>query len=152
MFRFSPLKDPRAALFGLTLFSHQNPNLEKQLEMFANILDATRNSLSIIRGEMHNFEASMLSAISAPNKSETDFVTKPVSEEDPPMSYTNPNYTEPASQTNTYQNQTYLSNENTIDFNSDDQAKESLQRIMEIHPDKMNDFLDDLERLIRKYR
>lgn len=151
MFRLPPLKDPRAALFGLTLFSQQNPNLEKQLEMFANILDSTRNSLSIIRGEMHNFQASMLSAMSPP-ESQSEFVTKPVTEEEPPISYTNPNYNEPANQPDTYQNQTYPTLENNIDLNSDNEAKERLQRIMDIKPDKMNDFLDDLERLIRKYR
>ncbi|SHF02846.1 hypothetical protein [Desulforamulus putei] len=148
MFRFPPLRDPRVALFGLTLFNHANPGLEKQLEIFANILEATRNSLSAIRSEMHNFESSMFS-ITAPK---TEFTTQPVHEtvqQDAAISYTNPNYTQPASQVQ----QPYTTVQ-TMDIKDEreNQVKDQLERFIRQNPDKMNEFLDDLERLIRKYR
>lgn len=144
MFRgFPNFKDPRAALFGLTLFSHSNPGLEKQLEVFANILEATRSSLSAIRSEMHNYETSMLSA-TAPGFS-TQPVSEPVEEEINP-SYTNPNYNPP-------QSQAYPTVE-TMNAKDDSlqAVKEKLDRFMDQNPERLNSFLDDLERLIRKYR
>ncbi|MEW6063605.1 hypothetical protein P378_15895 [Desulforamulus profundi] len=148
MFRFPPFRDPRAALFGLTLFNSANPGLEKQLEVFAHILEATRNSLSVIRGEMHNFETSMLS-LTAPN---TDCTTQPVHEtvqQDATISYTNPNHTQTSSQTQ----QSYTTVQ-TMDVKDEreKQVKEQLERFIQQNPNKMNEFLDDLERLIRKYR
>ncbi|MEW6698646.1 MAG: hypothetical protein ACOY35_04320 [Bacillota bacterium] len=148
MFRFPPFNDPRVALFGLTLFNNANPSLERQLEIFANILEATRNSLSVIRGEMHNFETSMVS-IAAPK---TDFSTQPVHEtihQDPPVNYTNPNYTHTPSQAQ----QPYTTVQ-TMDVKDEreNQVRDQLERYIQNNPDKMNEFLDDLECLIRKYR
>lgn len=152
MFRFSPLRDPRAALFGLTMFSQQNPQLEKQLEMIAGILEAARNSLSVIRGEMHNFEASMLSATAAPQP-EPEFATKPVHQEEPQVSYTNPNYSQSSSMTNSYQDQSYApANDSDAMESTPENVTDQLQRLMRQNPANMNDFLDELENLIRKYR
>ena len=76
MFRFfPPLRDPRAALFGLTFFSNQSPGIEDRLENFANILETTRKSLSIIRTEMKSFETTMHSLM-VPSKQQ--YSNKPV--------------------------------------------------------------------------
>lgn len=146
MFRYDPTKDPRAALFGLSLFNHAHPGFEHQLEFFANVLEATRNSLSIIRGEVKNFETSMNSLALQPK---TEFSTQPVhqpKEEDAVSSYTNPNYAAPSSQSQSYQ-----STVETMDVKSNE-LKRSLERIIEENPNKMNEFLDELEQLINKYR
>ena len=150
MFRLPPIQDPRMALFGLTMLSQKNPAMEQQLEMVAGILEATRNSLSVIRGEMHNFQTSMYSLAAGPSD---EFKTQPVqvTEEqyttDIPMNYTNPNYPNPNPNyplpTTQEQFQPVVETMN---------AKDQLERFINANPENMKDFLDDLERLIRKYR
>ncbi|GAB6182218.1 hypothetical protein JCM14036_35370 [Desulfotomaculum defluvii] len=147
MFRF-PLGDPRLALFGLTMFSHSNPGLEKQLEFFANMLEATRNSLAVIRGEMHNYQASMTSLV--PQKME--YSTQPVQEqEDIPSNYTNPN--QPTGEEVLTQQSAY-SNVTTLDVKEEvgNQLEKQLDRLAQDNPEKINAFLNELEQLIKKYR
>ncbi|ABO49705.1 hypothetical protein Dred_1171 [Desulforamulus reducens MI-1] len=148
MFRFPLLHDPRAVLFGITLFSQNSPGLEKQLEVFANMLEATRNSLSVIRGEMHNFEASLFSSLPA---SKTEFSTKPVGEQPVPITYTNPN--QPSFEP-TITLEPTVPSAPTVDAIEEinNQLEKQLDRLAHSNPDSINEFLNDLERLIRKYR
>lgn len=149
MFRLPPINDPRVALFGLTMLSQKNPAMEQQLEMLASLLEATRNSLSVIRGEMHNFQTSVHSLAAEPSS----FTTQPVQttqEENtvdtninyanPPI-YTNPNYIPPVDQEE--QPQPVVETMN---------VRNKLERFMEENPASINDFLDELEQLIKKYR
>jgi len=135
------MKDPRVALFGLTLFSHVNPGLERQLETFASILEVTRKSLAAIRGEMQNYETSMLSAVS-PVKA--TYSTQPVHpsqvEQEPVSNYTGVNYNQPSSQI-------YMQAEE----NKQGEVKEQLVRYLDQNPDNLQDFLYELEGLLRKY-
>lgn len=143
MFRFPLLGDPRLALFGLTMFSQANPGLEKQLEFFANMLEATRNSLAVIRGEMQNYQTSMVTL--TPQKN--NFSTQPVQQQqDIPGSYTNPNQLpiEQVPQEPDY------ANVSTMEVSN--QLGKQLNRLAQRDPVKMNEFLDELEKLINKYR
>ena len=150
MFRLPPIDDPRMALFGLTMLSQKNPAMEQHLEMVAGILEATRNSLSVIRGEMRNFQASMYSLAAG---TPPEFSTQPVhaTEEqyttDIPLNYSNPNYSNP--------NPNYplpTTQEEFPPVMETMHVKDKLERVIKAIPENMKDFLDDLERLIRKYR
>ncbi|AEF94829.1 hypothetical protein Desca_1988 [Desulfotomaculum nigrificans CO-1-SRB] len=146
MFRTHPaFRDPRMMLFGLSLFSQANPNLERQLEVFANALEATRNSLSVIRGEMKNFETS-LKAVAQPDP--PPFTTQPVhlpAMEQPAAAYTDADCQQTPD--------TYQPVAGTMQVADPiAEAKERLVRFMEEKPDKLQDFLDELEALIQKYR
>ncbi|CCO09040.1 hypothetical protein [Desulforamulus hydrothermalis] len=154
MFRLPPFGDPRIALFGLTMFTQANPGLEKQLEVFANILAATRNSLSAIRSEMHNFEASMLS-LATPK---TAYTTQPVHEtagpNDAAAGHSSANYSQTNFQQPTVQPEQTYTNMQTMEVNTEQQTRlrETLENMIKQNPDKLTEFLDDLERLIKKYR
>ncbi|MEG6521202.1 hypothetical protein [Desulfotomaculum sp. 1211_IL3151] len=142
MFRFPILNDPRIALFGLTMFSQANPRLEKQLEFFANMLEATSNSLAVIQGEMQNYQTSMVSLASP----KTDYATKPVQQQDIPGSYTTPNQS-PIEQ---IPQEPAYSTISTMEVN--EAISEQLDQLAQRDPVKMNKFLDELEQLINKYR
>ncbi|GAB6157021.1 hypothetical protein JCM39194_02210 [Desulfotomaculum varum] len=153
MFRLPPFRDPRVALFGLTMFTQANPGLEKQLEVFANILEATRHSLSTIRSEMRNFEASMLS-LATPK---ANYTTQPVHETADPndaASGHSSNYSQTNYQQSNVQPEQSYTNMQTMEVNAERQTRlrESLENMIKQNPDKLQEFLDDLERLIRKYR
>lgn len=149
MFRLPPISDPRVALFGLTMLSQKNPAMEQQLEMLASLLEATRNSLSVIRGEMHNFQTSVHSLAAEPNTfttqpvqttAEENTVDTNISYANPPI-YTNPNYIPPADQEE--QPQPLVETMN---------VRNKLERFMEENPASISDFLEELEQLIKKYR
>lgn len=147
MFRFPFSGDPRVALFGLTMFSQANPGLEKQLQFFANMLEATSNSLAVIRGEMENYQTAMVSL--APSK--TEFSTKPVQQQqDVPCSYTTPNQS-PIEQVPQEAASATVSNMEVSESISD-QLDQQLDRLAQNDPVKMSEFLDQLEQLINKYR
>lgn len=149
MFRL--LQDPRAALFGLTLFSNANPGLEKKLENFAQILEATRNSITAIRSEMSNYETSMYSLTQPPKAPKSSLTTQPVHPvEDTPQSYAP---SEP------YQ-ENYQMPVSTMEVkranNSANQVKtrleKQIERFLEEKPDTLDHFLKDIEEVIKKYR
>ncbi|MDO7786509.1 hypothetical protein [Desulforamulus aquiferis] len=163
MFRQLPnLNDPRLALFGLTLFSNANPGLENKLESFAQVLEATRNSISAIRAEMQNYQTSMYSLAQLPQKAATknEFTTQPVHpmEEEPSVqeNYTNQEYNQ------TYSNVPYQENYempvNTMEVKKKEpgkiktQLERQLEKFLEEKPDKLEDFLNDIEKVLKKYR
>ncbi|AQS58611.1 hypothetical protein B0537_05620 [Desulforamulus ferrireducens] len=147
MFRLPPLNDPRVALFGLTMLSQKNPAMEQQLEILANLLETTRNSLAVIRSEMHNFHTSVHSLASQPNVNYTTQPVQPTEEEpdvtmsyDNPPIYTNPNYIPSVDQ------------EEQPPMVETMKVKGELERFMKEKPANINAFLDELEQLIKKYR
>lgn len=166
MFRFfPPMRDPRAALFGLTLFS--NPDLERNLDLFANILETTRKSIAVIRGEMQTFETSMHSLMLPPKE---DMATKPVEipvEQETVTNYYhqnyNQNYTPNYTQSPTQPQEEaplqppeqfpYEQPVTTMEVKEDptSEINEPLERYYEEKSGKWESFLEELQQLVDKY-
>lgn len=152
MFRFfPPLRDPRAALFGLTFFSNQSPGIEDKLENFANILETTRKSLSIIRTEMKNFETTMHSLMLPPKQ---QYSSKPVeipeqeeADHNDSQSYISSPVNPQGSVLTQYPAPyAYEQPVTTMDVDQEPEVKERNES-----SDQLENFLRDLQRLIDQY-
>lgn len=153
----SPFNDPRVALFGLTLFSNANPGIEKRLENFAQVLENTRNSIIAIRSEMQQFETSMYSLNKPPKANVSTQPVHPPKEQQPD----NSNYNQTYPQSPNYnQGPVFEPEITTMEVKQNQANKERLKTQLEKQlekylvekPEKLDDFLADLEEIIKKYK